>query len=421
MSITNIPLPALSDLWRAGPRELAVSLRLRLREQRRLEAEIGQIIAEVNARGVKATFGYGSTAAWLQDIGHFGPAEAKKIVHRALVLNPSRAPDNTPIPAVAPLTGAAAREGLLGSTQIDRITAIAAALPATVSDTDRECAEEMLVDLSQDAGPLEIKRAGQHLLDTLDPDGPAPKKPKPKPARELNLQEHRDGTATLTAKLDTVSYANLRSVIDPLSTPHPTTDEGRDTRTLAERQGDAFADLSRLAMTSPEFPTHSGDRTHIVVTINYNDLKSGLGTACVDAASEISAAEARILACDARVIPMVLGSASEPLDVGRIQRFVTPGLRRALHARDGGCAFPGCHRKPRHCDAHHIIEWADGGVTAIDNLTLLCSRHHRLLHLSDWEVRIAPDGKPEFLPPDYVDPLRKPRRNTVHDVKPAAA
>jgi uncharacterized protein DUF222/HNH endonuclease len=421
MTNTNIPVPALCDLLRAGPGELATSLRLRLREQRRLEAEIGQIIAEVNARGAKATFGYGSTTAWLQDVGHFGPAEAKKIVHRALALNPSRAPDGTPIPATAPLTGTAARDGLLGSTQIDRIIAVTKALPTTVSDTDGECAEEMLVELAHDSGPLEIKRAGQHLLDTLDPDGPSPKDPKPNPARELSLKEHRDGTATLTAKLDTVSYANLRAVIDPLSVPHPTTDGARDTRTLAERQGDAFADLSRMAMTSPELPTHGGDRTHIVVTINYDDLKSGLGTACVDAASEISAAEARILACDARVIPMVLGSASEPLDIGRIQRFVTPGLRQALHIRDGGCAFPGCHRKPRHCDAHHVIEWADGGVTAIGNLTLLCSRHHRLLHLSDWEVRIAADGKPEFLPPDYVDPLRRPRRNTMHDVKPMAA
>jgi len=295
------------------------------------------------------------------------------------------------------------------------------ALPATVPDTDREGAEKILVDLARDAGPLEIKRAGQRLLDTLDPDGPPPKDPNPKPARELNLQEHRDGSATLTAKLDTISYANLRSVIDPLSTPHPTTDEGRDTRSLAERQGDAFADLIRLAMTSPELPTHGGDRTHIVVTIPYNNLKTGLGTACVDAANEISAAEARLLACDSRVIPMVLGSASEPLDVGRIQRFVTPGLRRALHTRDRGCTFPGCRRKPRHCDAHHVIEWADGGVTALGNLTLLCGRHHRLLHLSDWQVRIAPDGKPEFLPPDYLDPLRRPRRNTLHDINPMAA
>ncbi|MDT7728105.1 MAG: hypothetical protein QOI21_4681 [Actinomycetota bacterium] len=418
MTSTNIPTAALHDLWRAGPRELATSLRIRLREQRRLDAEIGQIIAEVDSRGVKDTFGYGTTTAWLQDLGHLGTTEAKKIVQRALALNPSHGLDGTPLPATAPLTGTAAQEGAIGAGQIDQIITAMKALPATVPDEDREGAEKILTDLAREAGPLEIKRAGQRLLDTLDPDGLQPNDPKPTTrGRELHFQEHRDGTATLTAKLDTISYANIRAMIDPLSTPHPATDEDRDTRSLSERQGDAFAEMIRLAMTSPELPTHGGDRTHIVVTLNYDDLRTALGTASVDTAGEISATEARLLACDCTVIPAVLGSASEPLDVGRRQRFVTPGLRRALHIRDRGCTFPGCRRKPRHCDAHHLVEWADGGPTALNNLTLLCGRHHRLLHLSDWEVRMATDEKPEFTPPDYLDPLRRPRRNTIHDVE----
>jgi hypothetical protein len=420
--VTSANTSALHGLWRAGPRELATSLRIRLREQRHLEAEIGQIIAEVDTRGAKETFGYGSTTAWLQDIGYFSAAEAKKIVHRALTLNPGHSLDGTPLPACAPLTGMVAAEGAIGTGQIDQITAVMKALPAAVSDKDREGAEKILVDLAREAGPLEIKRAGQRLLDTLDPDGPEPKDPKPtKPARDLHFQEHRDGTATLTAKLDSISYANIRSVIDPLSTPHPATDEGRDARSLGERQGDGFAEMIRLTMTSPELPTHGGDRTHIVVTINYDDLRTGIGTACVDAVGEISAAEARLLACDCRVIPMVLGSASEPLDVGRLQRFVTSGQRRALHVRDRGCTFPGCRRKPRHCDAHHIVHWTDGGLTDLGNVTLLCGRHHRLIHLSDWEVHMAADGRPEFIPPDYLDPLRRPRRNTMHNLETMAA
>nr|WP_236725484.1 HNH endonuclease signature motif containing protein [Amycolatopsis orientalis] len=100
--------------------------------------------------------------------------------------------------------------------------------------------------------------------------------------------------------------------------------------------------------------------------------------------------------------------------MGRLRRFVTPGQRRALNIRDGGCAFPGCHRPPKNCHAHHIHHWADGGPTDLRNLTLLCGFHHRLIHHGDWQVRMAADGLPEFIPPQYLDPLRQTRRNTLH-------
>lgn len=290
------------------------------------------------------------------------------------------------------------------------------ALPGTVSAGDRAGAEKILVDLAREAGPNEIRRAGNRLRDTLDPDGPAPKDPPLKPGREVHFQEHRDGSATMTAKLDPVTYANTRAVMDPLSKPRAATEEGRDDRGTGERQGDAYAEMVRLAMASEELPLHGGDRTHIVVTIDYEALRTGIGKACLDVVGEITAAEARLLACDCRVIPMVLGSGSEPLDVGRMQRFVTPDQRKALRAGDRGCTFPGCRRKPRYCEAHHITEWADGGLTDLRNLTFLCGRHHRLLHFSTWEVRMAADGRPEFVPPDYLDPLRRPRRNTMHDI-----
>jgi hypothetical protein len=94
-------------------------------------------------------------------------------------VNPSHGLDGTPLPATAPLTGAVAQEGLIGAGQIDQIIATMKALPATVSGEDREVAEKILVDLAREAGPLEIKRAGQRLLDTLAPDGPEPKDPNP--------------------------------------------------------------------------------------------------------------------------------------------------------------------------------------------------------------------------------------------------
>ncbi|HKG49216.1 MAG TPA: DUF222 domain-containing protein, partial [Actinomycetales bacterium] len=125
----------------------------------------------------------------------------------------------------------------------------------------------------------------------------------------------------------------------------------------------------------------------------------------------LSAGLARRLACDATVIPMVLGSASEPLDVGRATRLIPPAIRRALIARDRGCAFPGCRRPPRWCDAHHIQHWSEGGPTSLVNLVLLCDFHHDVIHHGQWTVTIT-DGRPLFTPPAWLDPTRSPRGPT---------
>ena len=108
----------------------------------------------------------------------------------------------------------------------------------------------------------------------------------------------------------------------------------------------------------------------------------------------------RRLACDAELVPAVLGSHGEPLDIGRAKRLITPALWAALVIRDRHCAFPACDRPPLMCHAHHIHHWTDGGPTTIGNLVLLCGHHHRLIHNTPWEVRLNPhDHHPQFRPP----------------------
>ena len=121
-----------------------------------------------------------------------------------------------------------------------------------------------------------------------------------------------------------------------------------------------------------------------------------------------------MLACDCAITPAVLGTAGEPLDIGRAQHLITPAQRKALVLRDRGCSFPGCHRPPKYCDGHHIRAWYQGGHTDLHNLCLLCTHHHRLVHRATWEVRIAADGLPEFIPPAFIDAQRRPRRNNLH-------
>jgi HNH endonuclease len=109
-----------------------------------------------------------------------------------------------------------------------------------------------------------------------------------------------------------------------------------------------------------------------------------------------------------------LGGDGQVLDVGQARRLFTGALRRALVARDGGCDFPGCDRPARWCHGHHVKAWTAGGATALDNGVLLCGHHHRVIHQDEWQVRMAADGRPEFIPPAYLDPARRPRRNTYH-------
>ena len=112
----------------------------------------------------------------------------------------------------------------------------------------------------------------------------------------------------------------------------------------------------------------------------------------------VSAETARRVACDAATVTMRHGAGGEILDVGRRTRTLSPALRRALAARDRQCRFPGCGN--RRCDAHHIEHWADGGRTALDNLLLLCRRHHRAVHEEGFRVTLDGDGNARFLRPD---------------------
>jgi 5-methylcytosine-specific restriction protein A len=123
-----------------------------------------------------------------------------------------------------------------------------------------------------------------------------------------------------------------------------------------------------------------------------------------------TAGELRRMLCDAKITPVVLNGESQPLDVGREKRCVTPAQRKAIAARDRGCAHPGCDRNPVWCQVHHIIHWLDGGRTDIDNLVMLCREHHRVIHDSGWKVRIR-DVHPEFIPPKWIDLNQTPRRN----------
>ncbi|QII02251.1 DUF222 domain-containing protein [Rhodococcoides fascians A21d2] len=119
----------------------------------------------------------------------------------------------------------------------------------------------------------------------------------------------------------------------------------------------------------------------------------------------------RQLACDCLLTAIVMDENGSPINLARTARTVTAKQKRALTARDHGCAFPGCGNPAAWTEGHHIWHWTDGGPTDMNNLVLLCGFHHRLIHHSDWEVFIAADNHPWFIPPATVDPYRQPRQS----------
>ncbi|GAA2755113.1 HNH endonuclease signature motif containing protein [Actinopolymorpha rutila] len=125
----------------------------------------------------------------------------------------------------------------------------------------------------------------------------------------------------------------------------------------------------------------------------------------------LSVATIRRMACDANIIPVVLGGNGEVLDVGEADRFFTEAQRRALAIRDGShCHFPDCQVPERRCVAHHMTAWDDFGPTDLANGVLLCKSHHTFVHHRGWTVRMGAHGHPEYIPPEWVDPQQKVRR-----------
>jgi hypothetical protein len=384
---------------------------------RSAEAELGALLADIEQRGVMELFGYRSTARLYEHLADVSRQEATRVVKRARLLNPGRNLDGSPIPALAPATGTAALSGQLSTPMIDTVTGVLADVPVE----HRDSAETNLLTFAEEAGHKQVAALGARILAHLNPDGAEPDDTEPvAPTRELFLRRKRTGIWELSGRFDDETGTRASALLDALA-ERRTGDDGPDFRTLPQRYGDAFSDAIDLAVNSPDLPMQAGERAHVMVAVSLDDLKTGVGKATLGDTGTISAAEARVHACDAMIIPAVLGGKSEPLNLGRLRRLISAGLRRALFLRDRGCAFPGCHRPPRHCQGHHIRHWADGGPTDLTNLVLMCAHHHRLLHRSGWEVRIATDGLPEFLPPVFIDRRRNPRRNNLHEPLPFAA
>jgi hypothetical protein len=154
----------------------------------------------------------------------------------------------------------------------------------------------------------------------------------------------------------------------------------------------------------------------IITTLDQLADLTGSGAATTDRTGALPPHLLTLLACTATLTRIITDPHGVPLHVGRQQRLLTPGQRKALTIRDRGCIIPGCPVPAADCHAHHITPWSHGGPTNLDNLALLCWRHHQQTHAGIWEITIR-DGIPWIKPPHWIDPHQRPRRNTLPHLK----
>ncbi|WP_330438487.1 HNH endonuclease [Micromonospora sp. NBC_00821] len=393
--------------WALTEHDLITALHAAHRLEQRLAAVKLMLVREVDGRGTATAHGTSSTAVWLRDRLRLGVGAARRLVELAATL------DSAPPGVRDALTG--------GTVDVEQVRVIADTITTVHATAGPEAADKavgVLVDWAAEFDASLLRKLGTRILDHVAPEvadaaaDAALRAAESRAARDrhVTINEQPDGRLRLTGVLDTEAAAALRAAIDPLTAPSGPD----DTRTPGQRRHDALADVCRLALRTGDLPEHGGDVAQVVVTTSYDELTRQLGSGALDTGLQLTSDTVRRLACDATVLPAILGGAGQPLDVGRQRRLITGPLRRALVLRDRGCAFPGCDRPPRWCDAHHIRHWADGGPTSLANAVLLCGHHHRHLHHSDWTVRLSGDGHPEFIPPTWLDPTQLPRRNHYH-------
>ena len=389
-------------LWSARP---SAELVEGVQELQRLKAAAvaleAELLAELDVRDTaKRELGWGSTADWYAHLAGTTRRQGKRTVEHARLLTGVRA---------------ATLEALAGGTvSPDQAGVIVSALERLpMAEHVRRRGERVLVEEAGRLNATDLHSAGRHLARVVDPDGEERRAERELDREERGAHLHRflsvsdDGCGGIRVRGrgSVEDGAVLRAALLPLTKPVPDVDpvtcaEQPDPRDHGARTWDALVGLAQHALDTDLPSAGHGARPRVAVTVDAGTLTgSGDGMGTTEDGLDLAGSTIRRLACDSDVVRVLLGAEGCVLDVGRTRRLVTPPIWTALVARDHHCAFPGCTRPPVMCHAHHIRHWADGGATSLDNLVLLCGHHHRTVHHSPWQVRLAADRRPEFLPP----------------------
>jgi len=420
-------------VWSLSDTEIADETGRVFGVMQRLSARFATLVQEADGRQIPQELGAANLIGWLTFALAMSGSEAGRWAKLAKLL------------PQAPVAAEALAAGQVTVEQARVIAQTAADLPREVGEEGKARAAQVLTKPAVDER-LRPEVLGKHramILELVAPELAEDRLRKDLERGERSAHERREFTLSpygageyrVRGVLDAEMAAIVNATLDPLSAPRKPTPTAAgafddadvldrpagsalgtqpDLRSAGARRADALIEVCRRVLDAGELPDNGGEKPHLVVTLSWQQLRDQVGAGLLDTGDLLTPATVRRLACDALIVPAVLGGDGQVLDVGRARRLIDGPLRRALVLRDKGCCFPGCDRPARWCHGHHVQSWADGGETSLANSALLGGFHHREIHHGGWQVHIAADGHPQFTPPAYVDPQRRPVRNTLH-------
>ncbi len=276
-------------------------------------------------------------------------------------------------------------------------------------------AEEVLVGYAADFDPQELATLGAHVLTIIAPEVGEEidrrrleeQEQKAAQKRRLSLSYDGHGSAHGRFTLPTAQGQMLHKILLAFASPghvNATTaasdGDGRKRpwvtgRPSAQKLGEAFCELIETYPRT-HVPDLGGFSGTVVVTTTLDDLRNGTGAATLDTGGEMTVAQARRLACEALIVPVVLGGQGQVLDAGESRRFYSATQRLAMGVRDRGCTARGCDWPPGLCHAHHNTRWVDGGRTDLRHGRLLCPHHHARAHDPAYQVTTHADHQVTF-------------------------
>ncbi len=417
--------------------------------KRRLEAVGHRLVIEVSDRSMPARAGCANIASFLAETLTLSRAEARARVNAATYVGVFRDMHGVEREPLLPVTAAAQAEGELSVQQVRAIVKILDRIPAAAPAGAKAEAEQILVAHARSGGsPDDQPKVGNAILGRLDPDGALTDTRDRARMRELVLGKQRvDGMSTLKGEIVPELRALLEPVLakyarpgmcNPADPDSPTAadadaDRGvdramleaaaaRDTRTSGQRTHDALLALLAPSVTLDGLGTHRGLPVATVITMSVQQLETLSGVATTATGGTIPVADAvKLAAAKSSRFVTVVDPVGMPLYFGRSRRLASPAQRLALTATEKGCTRPGCDAPASMAAVHHVTEWAKGGTTDLDNLTLACDRCHALVHdgPGGWKTVVMPKdsryaGRTGWIAPAHIDPTGTPRVNHRH-------
>jgi uncharacterized protein DUF222/HNH endonuclease len=247
--------------------------------------------------------------------------------------------------------------------------------------------EKVLVEKAKENSPGKFFYICHHARHAADAKAYAAEQAEQVEQRRLKLSKWMDGSVLISGQLDPIGGAAVLSMIEPLARKSGPDDD----RCLEQRNADALVEVA----------SGGGSQAQIQVTSSLETLLAlaGAPAAEMEHCLPVSSTTIERLACDSSIARVLLNSESLVIDVGRSKRVVSEPGRRALTARDGHCTWRECERPASRSAAHHLVHWIPGGTSDLDNLILLCHRHHWMVHEGGWQIVRGEDGQIVTIPP----------------------